>query len=65
MSTLVFFLSLFGTFVFIGKLLTWHAYKISPQNFEKRFSNTEILIANLVGIVSLLGWTFLFYLFTK
>ena len=59
--TICFFLSLFGTFVFIGKLLTWMSIKIAPQSFERGFTNGDIFIANLIGILSCIGWTILFY----
>jgi hypothetical protein len=65
MNTLIFSLSLFGTFYFISKFFAWHAYKISPQNFKREITNKDVLIANVVGYISVIGWALLFHLLTK
>ena len=65
MNTLLFSLSLLGTFCFVSKFFTWHAYKISPHNFKKEISNGDILIANVIGYLSIIGWTLLFYLLSR
>ena len=63
MNTLLFLLSLIGTFYFVAKLLVWHAY--STQEREREVTNRDILIANVVGYISIIGWTVLFYLLTN
>jgi hypothetical protein len=59
--TLYFVGALLGTFYFIGKLATWHAYKISPQNFRNPFTNKDVFVSNIIGFISLALWGFCFY----
>jgi hypothetical protein len=59
--TICFFLSLFGTFYFLGRLLTWVVFKIAPGNCKTGFSGIKILYTNSVGVLSCIGWTILFY----
>jgi hypothetical protein len=59
--TLCFFFSLFSTFYFLGRLLTWVVVKIAPENCKTGFSGIDILYATSVGILSCIGWTILFY----
>ena len=65
MNTLLFSLSLLGTFCFVSKFFTWIAYKISPHNFKEEFGNKDIFIANVGGYLSIIGWTLLFYLLSR
>lgn len=59
--TIVFFFALFCTMYFLSRLLTWHAWKISPQNFKKGISNKAILECNIIGILSVILWSIVFY----
>lgn len=60
-KTVIFFLALSGTVYFFGKLITWAAYKIAPQNFEKEFTQKDISEATLVMFISIIEWSILFY----
>jgi hypothetical protein len=59
--TIIFFLASSTSVYFFGKLLTWIAWKIKPENFKKEISNTDILTYNIVMIISLILWSILFY----
>ena len=61
--TIIFFLALSSSVYFLGKLLTWVAWKINPNNFEKeKFTNRNISNYNITMTISILLWTLLFYL---
>lgn len=60
--TVLFFLASSTSIFFFGKLLTWVAWKINPNNFEKDISKSEIFRYNMVMIISLILWSMLFYL---
>lgn len=57
----VFFFSLFGTFLFVGKLLTWMSIKIAQKSFDRDFTSKDIFIAQIIGVLSCLGWSFLYW----
>jgi hypothetical protein len=59
--TIIFFLALGTSVYFFGKLLTWIAWKIKPENFKKEITNKDILYYNIVMIISLILWSILFY----
>lgn len=59
--TIIFFLALSTSVYFFGKLLTWIAWKIKPENFKKEITNNDILIYNIVMVISLILWSILFY----
>lgn len=40
--SILFFLASCGTIFFFGKLLTWIAWKINPQSFNKSFDEKKI-----------------------
>jgi hypothetical protein len=56
-----FILAFCGTTWFFGRLLTWHALKISPQNFKKDFTDRMVLITNIVMYISISLWGVIFY----
>jgi hypothetical protein len=59
--TIIFFLASSTSVYFFGKLLTWFAWKIKPENFKRDISNKDILTYNIVMVVSLILWSILFY----
>jgi hypothetical protein len=59
--TIIFFLASSTSVYFFGKLLTWIAWIIKPENFKKEITNKDILSYNVVMIISLILWSILFY----
>jgi hypothetical protein len=59
--TIIFFLASSTSVYFFGKLLTWIAWKIKPENFKKEITKKNILCYNIVMIISLVLWSILFY----
>jgi hypothetical protein len=59
--SIIFFLASSTSVYFFGKLLTWIAWKIKPENFQKQITNKDILSYNIVMIISLILWSILFY----
>ena len=58
---ILFFQALFGVFYFLGKLLTWVAWKINPETFKIGITPRDIFIYSIVGIYSCILWSILFY----
>lgn len=46
---------------FFGKLLTWIAWKIKPENFKTEITNKNILTYNIIMIISLILWSIIYY----
>jgi hypothetical protein len=59
--SIIFFLASSTSVYFFGKLLTWIAWKIKPENFKKEITNKDILSYNVVMFISLILWSILFY----
>ncbi len=59
--TLVFFSAFVTKIYFLGKIITWHAYKINPKNFSKHISSDNITWYNFVMLLSIILWSILFY----
>jgi len=60
--TIMFTLALSGSVYFFGRLMTWVVFKINPTNIKKEFTNKDILISNIVMIISIILWSIIFYL---
>jgi hypothetical protein len=59
--TILFFLASSTSIFFFVRLLTWVAWKIKPEHFEKGITNKNIFSYNVVMIISLILWSILFY----
>ena len=59
--SIIFFLAFVTSIYFFGKLLTWVAWKINPENFEREITNKDILSYNVTMFISIILWTILFY----
>jgi len=57
----MFFIALSLTTYFIGRLLTWMAYKINPTSFKREFTNKEILYSNVAMVIAIILWSIIFY----
>lgn len=59
--TIIFFLATSTSVYFFGKLLTWIAWKIKPENFKKEITDKDILTYNIIMFISLILWSLIFY----
>jgi hypothetical protein len=59
--TIIFMVAIATTTYFFGRLMTWMATKISPENFKKSFTGLDILKANIVMVISIVLWGVVFY----
>jgi hypothetical protein len=49
------------TIYFIGKLLTWMAYRINPSNFKREFTDKDVENSNYSMIIAVILWSIIFY----
>jgi len=49
------------TIYFIGRLLTWMAYKINPTSFKREFTDKDVLYSNYSMIIAVILWSIIFY----
>ena len=59
--TVIFFVACATSVYFFGKLLTWIAWVIKPENFKREITPRQILSYNIVMFISLILWSVLFY----
>lgn len=59
--SIIFFFSTCGFFHFFSRIVTWIVWKIAPENMERSLSRDDIVFANLIGILSISGYSYIFY----
>lgn len=57
---ITFLLALSGTIYFTCNFIIWLAWKIKPDNFERKITNKDILRYNVIMFLSLVLWTMLY-----